>query len=873
MKKRLFKIFLFVTLILFSAYLVTVYVMPVFLNSKKIKRYIVHKIELKTNTKIIASSLKVKITPKLHLNFNFDEFDMYSGGEKLFDIEGLKCDLSPFNIKNNRIYIESFYIQKNNLLALKKNKKSLFKGDILTIFRGLPEIFIKQGVIELGERSALTSKFLINDLHLEGVLDKSLSLNLEVISSNLPEKVLISDKDKIYFTKENIYTENFVINFGNTKLYINGTLFSRNGNDFYINGDDILPSTFVKTSVLVYRALKQKKHFIENFKDFKGLADFNLHIKNGNIFGNLNVDYLSAYTVPLNVPMSFKNAYFIFDKRDVLMRSNGKMGGEDVVWNFFLTGIFTDNLTVSGNLSSFISNSFAVKYIDKLSIKDKIHLNIEYLVNNGVVDVFYTAKLPVGSDISYYGANLGLTDYERRFHAATKKTGDIISLVNYSYSKMTSNGDEKIIFGDGDFEKINGKYALVNLFGQTMKDAPISLLGFLDDRFVGGYFNGNIEYDFIKNKILGSIVLEKTRFKKFKIDNAAIFGDEKLLTILSSGTFRDEPFTCDIEIVNNLKKSSIDIKKLSLYLKKYVFQKKTGGKKQSFVKASGNMKKYPKINADNIEIRLDAFMKDKIVAQNMLLNGSVKNNVINFVIKSVQFAQGTLSAEGYADPSNSMIDATFGADNLNSNIAAYQLFNLKDQVAGSASGKLHLVMRDKLNDIKGEGSFQIKNGMLLKVGDKDAIEKASNKNHKHKKALLDAIKIRKSATMNPKSNISGTFKLDNAKLNDIYLYAQNDFISIYAEGEYDRKEEYANLKLWGKYDNDTAKKITLFHIPLTWLTKFAFKTIKLTPNHIEKFKNTPDVKAKNGDVTNFTAEFYGNINNTKKIDGKLLIVK
>ena len=873
MKSKFLKFCLFIVGISFSAYLLTVFLLPVFLNSKKIRQHIVHNIELKTNTKISANSFKVTITPKLHLNLLFGEFDMYSGSEKLFDLEGLKCDLSPFNIKNNRIYIESFYIQKNNILALKKNKKSLFQGDILTIFRGLPEIYIKHGIIELGERDALTSKFLINDLHLEGVFDKALSLNLEVISSNLPEKVVISDKNKIYFTKRNILTENFVINFGNTKLYLNGILFSHHGNDFYINGEDIIPSAFVKTSVLVYRALKQKKHFIENFKDFDGMADFNLHIKNGDIFGNLNVDNLSARTVLLNVPMSFKNANFIFDKRDVLMRSNGKMGGEDVVWNFFLTGIFTDNLTVSGNLSSFVTNSFATKYIDKLSIKDKIHLNVEYLVNNGVVDVFYTAKLPAGSDISYYGANLGLTEFERKFHAVTKKTGDTISLVNYFYSKETSGENEKIIFGDGDFEKINGKYTLVNLFGQTMKNAPISLLGFLDDRFEGGYFNGNIEYDFIKNKILGSVVLEKTRFKKFKIDNAAIFGDEKLLTILSYGTFRDEPFTCDIEVLNCFKKSSVNIKKMSLYLKKYVFQKKTDTKKQSFVVTSDSIKKYPKINADNVEIRLDTFIKDRIVAQNMLLNGSVKNNVINFVIKSVLFAQGTLSAEGYADPLNNVIDATFTAEHLNSNIAAYQLFNLKDQVAGSASGKLHLVMKNKLNDIRGEGSFQIKDGMLLKVGDKDAIEEASKKGHKHKKTFLDVVRIRRSAVMNPKSNITGSFILNNSILKDICLYVQNDFISLYSEGEYDRKNEYAKLYLWGKYDNDTAKKISLFHIPLTWVTRFAFKTIKSTPFHTEKFKKTPEVKAKGDDVTKFTAEFFGNINNTKKIDGKLLIVK
>ena len=140
-------------------------------------------------------------------------------------------------------------------------------------------------------------------------------------------------------------------------------------------------------------------------------------------------------------------------------------------------------------------------------------------------------------------------------------------------------------------------------------------------------------------------------------------------------------------------------------------------------------------------------------------------------------------------------------------------------------------------------------------------------------SVLDIIKVKKTTKMSPKSNITGRFKLDNSKLNDITLYVQNDFISMYAEGDFDRKDEYARLKLWGKYDNDTARKISLFHIPLTWFTKLAFKTTELNDYHTKKFKKTPDVKAKNNDVTKFTAEFSGNINDTKKVSGKVLIVK
>ena len=152
----------------------------------------------------------------------------------------------------------------------------------------------------------------------------------------------------------------------------------------------------------------------------------------------------------------------------------------------------------------------------------------------------------------YYNTSLGLSEFERTFEVTTQKTGDKISLISYSYFANMQGFKDKIISGYGEFNKVNGKYRLTRLYGETMKNAPVALLGFLDSRLYGGYFNGALDYDFSKNILLGSIVLENSRFKRFKIDSAAVFADKNHISILSYGNLENEPFNCDIELRNNL---------------------------------------------------------------------------------------------------------------------------------------------------------------------------------------------------------------------------------------------------------------------------------------------------------------------------------
>ena len=98
-------------------------------------------------------------------------------------------------------------------------------------------------------------------------------------------------------------------------------------------------------------------------------------------------------------------------------------------------------------------------------------------------------------------------------------------------------------------------------------------------------------------------------------------------------------------------------------------------------------------------------------------------NIVNFIIPQTDYAGGILSAKGKYNVKSHASDINFYASDIDSNEVVTNIFNLPDQVKGSAYVTLHLISKNKLNDILAYATFAIKDGYLPKLGSKEFILK------------------------------------------------------------------------------------------------------------------------------------------------------
>ncbi len=866
--KTVLKIAFFFLLFL---YISTVVLLFAFFRLPYTKYAINNYILTKTGYETSISGLKFTVSEILAFKLHIDKISSKKDDDLLL-IDDFNISFLPFNKDKNKIDINSINLNKTIVDKNKSNTK--FDYDkFLNILSNLPDISVNKAEFNIDKKNCFKINANLSNLVLltkNG--KKTLSFNLNLNSDFINSPLRISSSDKFIFLNDGIYTDGIYLHFKNSSALISGKIFDRNNKSkFFLKSKNLSVSDAINSFILYKKQKSNSKLFIENFKDYKGSFDSNLVFDSGKINGTILIHKISATTVPLNVPIEFSNPVFIFDNSDVYTSSKGLLGGEPVNLDMYFTlDKKTSSKTVSGSIKTKLTDKFSNKYIDKLFIKNDLHLGVDYFVKDGVADVFYSADIPIGADISYSGAKLGLTDTNRKLGLTTRKNGDTITLVNYIYSVNKDGIDNEIIFGNGEFKKINGKYKLYKINGTTKTNAPVSLLGFIENRLKGGFFSGNVTYDYLNRSLFGSFVIQDTVFKNFKIKNAAVFADSKLISILADGTFKKEPFSAEIDIKNSLK-NHLYIDKLHLFLNKFSFTKTNKSKSNTIDMTFDKIENYyDKVTINDMNIRLNEFRKDNIVLKNITLIGSVTDNKFNFIMPDIMFSGGILSSKGSFNFDNNKAIVDFSADGIDSSVASFQLFNLKEQIKGKMSAKLHVeTTEDKDTFLIGRGTFFVNRGYLPKIGTTQFALKTSKRKHPFRFSMSDIFRIKSSRNYSPISNIKGDFNFTDELVDNMNVYLQNDVLSLYINGDCDIKDEYANISVLGRYDKDIESGIKILFIPIRWVLKFLFKEKEDFNVYSLEFEKVPELKAPADRQKNFAIDLDGNLNNFKKINFKL----
>lgn len=875
-KARLFylNIILFIVVILALLYFSFLFILPYVFNSKTITLKVEDFIYNKFSIQIISDNLKFKTYSNFNVTISANK--LYLADKEKKELLTAKNASLEFNIIKrtiNSLNIDYIFINETGFKNLINNNKKKKTTDFK--LKSFPVVNIKKAEI-WADKGKLNSIFLIiSNLQIVNLPDDKTycTFEAEVVSNLLKNLLSTGKKGYLYIEDNALYAKNFQILMGISSVIADGKLLDDNGlSDFNIKGNN-LPVDDIESSLLYFLKLRKPgKQFIENFKDFSGLMDIDLKVTNEGIFGKCTANKLSAVTVLFNVPILFEKAVFNFNKKEVLSKAYGLLGGEKVYSFFNLTQMATENQQVKGIVKSSLPDRFVDKYIPDLSIKGTADACVKYFVKNGKIDVEYLLKLKEGSDLYYKNAYLGLEDKERRLQVKTHKDGDKLYITHYNYSANTDGILENIILGDGLFIKKDGHFHPEYISCKTNGYAPVSVTGSFGRYVDGGSFNGDLNYNFTKRILTGIFTVKDTEYKDFYVEEAKVNANDKKIFIEANGTYSDSPFQCYFEALNKFDTTDITIYNMNLFLDSFIF------KEGSFNNPKNSKIKIPEQAKDlyftiyKWNIKVNKIKRKKIELDNILLEGSLKNNIFKFLMPNINFAKGQLWAKGEYNFKNHSSVIDFSAENIDSNIVADVIFDLPDQIEGIANAKLHLQTKNKLDDIKACASFSIDDGYLPKIGSTEFIIKKSKKVKRPIKIKLsDIINVDITKAKALSSDLKGTFNIDNYKINNVCLTSQQKYLSFLIEGDYDIENKNADLQLWGKYNEKAQKGIKILYIPLSWIIKIIFRpehTLDLYQKNIDK---VPSINAEPEDTKAFRVKFNGDLNGNLNVELKSII--
>ena len=106
----------------------------------------------------------------------------------------------------------------------------------------------------------------------------------------------------------------------------------------------------------------------------------------------------------------------------------------------------------------------------------------------------------------------------------------------------------------------------------------------------------------------------------------------------------------------------------------------------------------------------------------------------------------------------------------------------------------------------------------------------------------------------------GSLIINNDDVEDVRIFSQSDYLSMFIEGYYNIATEIGCLCIWGRHNRVAEKKIKIFKIPLSLLYKIIFKVERTKNLYIDKVNLIPPIKAEPYEEAIFRVEVDGNLN-------------
>ena len=855
MKKILTITFSVLLLLVISLYLGIVCILPSIVNSKATINKLQSVILKKTGTETTIAGLNLKISPKLIVVLNIDSLNAKNNNVSVADIKNLAIKYKLLQKQLTLVSADNIFIDGNYLKKYKKEEKKKNKGKF--DLNNIPEIHIQKFVFKSDE-----ANINVENLNTE---DNFIKLNAAINTPILKETLKLGDSGSFQVIENKLKANKFEITLGNSHLFLDGVLVDKEKTrDFTINGEKLPVSEIMPMLLKFQKSKDPSKKFLENFKNFKGTVGVNLKLNNDGIWGTCVANNLGANAVWFDIPLYFKEAVFNFEGQTITSAAVGILGNEKVTHTLNITDLLTpEKKLVIGEMNTTLTPKF--NFVPGLTVLNSANVNLVYKIKDRKPDVYYNIDIPAKSDLIYNSFYLGLRDYKRKIYGNTFKDDNDLYLKEYKYSYLDSSNKEKVILaGDGLFiknidKKEPDKFIPQYVTIRTSGYAPTSVIGAFGEKVRGGEFKGDLKYDFKNNQVLGTFDIIKARHQAFKIDNAHVVSKNGVFNITSDGFYKGEKYSAELSMKNNIFGETL-IYNMKLFLDKLVLETTEDSNKKPRKGDSKDFSKTVKENPmtiNNWEIVINKIIRDKFVLENVKLVGSMKNNIFDFKMKEMKFADGTINANGFYDFGKNISKMRFEAENIDSNKVAEMTLNLQDQISGIAKAKVDISAKDMFKYLDADCTFEVKEGYMPKLGDKEL----AIKDTKYKLSEITNLDLSQKDLM--KDDIKGSFYVHNTEINNINLTTWHPLSAMLLEGSYEMEKQYADLQLFWHYSKEAPKGVRIFGIPISLILKVVFRPEYSKEQYKSKLSEIPQINADEKNSIYYRIQLKGDINHNK----------
>jgi len=852
--KKIFKITSLILLLSACVlYFGVIYLLPNVINNNiiinKLESLIFHKTDLETN----IEGFTLKVSPKLDFVLYITDINSKYNNVSVLDITNFSLNYKLLENRITSINANEVYIDEKALKQFKKNPQKKHKNKFE--LSKCPEIHIKKLTYKSDNTSVLA-----NEIDTE---NDNLRLKADIQSRLLKETLKLGYSGSLQIVENNLKANQFEIKLGNSQLYLNEYLIGKDKTfNFTLKGEKLPVSEIMPVLLHFQKSQDPSKKFIENFKNFKGTLNVNLKFNKEGIWGTCIANDLSANAVWFDIPLFFKEAIFNFRGQTIDSIAQGILGKEKVIHTLNMTDLLTPQREAIGTMKTTLTKKF--DYVPNLTVLNSINTSLIYKIKAKKPDVYYYIDIPANSDLIYNSFYLGLRGFQRKISGNTFKDGNDLYLKEYKYSYSNSEKENIVISGDGLFlknvDKINpDKFIPQYITCHTNGYAPIHVMGSFGEKVSGGEFKGDLKYDFKNNQILGIFDIINAKHKSFHIKNAHVASKDGILNITSNGLFKGEKYLAELNAKNNIIGETL-IYDMKLFLDKLILETTpdTGKPKRRLNPEDLTQKvQNTDLTINNWEIAINEIKRDKFILQNVKLLGSMKNNIFDFKMNDLNFADGLIHAKGIYDFAKNISQMTFEAKNINSNKVAEMTLNLKDQIEGIANAKVDIKAKDMFKFLDAHCMFEVKEGFLPKLGDTEFMIK----NSKYKLSQITNFDLTKKDLM--KDDIKGSFDVHNTELKNINITTWHELSAILLEGNYEMEQQQANLQLFWHYSKEAPKGIRIFGVPLSLILKVVFRPEKSKELYQSKLSQIPKINANEKNSTYYIIQLSGNINNNK----------
>ena len=652
----------------------------------------------------------------------------------------------------------------------------------------------------------------------------------------------IADRNAVYIKDKAIWVDKCYLVINKSKIFFNVFADKKKKFNIEVFSDkiDMADVLTLINSGIVENNLDEPLAF---FKDLKGSFNFNIKLTDKDLNGVVNLNKFSCKIVPIaNIPLSLEKGKILMTKDMITLKDFQGVYNNRQENKVEMSGTVKDYLkSIDTNVvaRAVVTNDFAKNYMSKI-VGVPIELTggstrtrVDLKAINNKIDVKWLFGLKSGQDILIDGASLTPADYRRMLKAILHFEDNILNIKTVDYYIAPENLDKEkrkkiqpVLKLSGDVDCSKEIPMVQNLGFEIPKPLPSEFLNVLIGQklFKGGKIAGDLRFiNTTKYPTLdGRLTMDEVRIPSQRVflKHGEMVTEDGLLKLMADGGYRRSRYDFDGSLVNEIK-FPIVVKDIKLTVDNVDVEKfiASANNQNSQAITSEKMDLSPSGTAKNDDDDTPTFDIGNFIVENCVLHilkGSYKDILFNDVQATLtlnkdsildmysnrfEIAEGHSSAKVHCDLKKHKYAIRLGIKEVNSDLMASTILQLKKEITGKASGLIELNTDDKMK-LNGSIKFLVENGTIQKIGLVEYVLKFAALFRNPIATISPAVF---SDLVNvPEGNfdrITGVLELKDNVIESMRIKSSSPQLSSFIAGRYNLETSDAALRIYTKFSN------------------------------------------------------------------------